>query len=364
MRTTIALALVLVTFSAAAGEAVRLTPEGAEMRDVRLSPDGRTAVFMLNRSGKLGGDVAVLDLTTRELTNLTLAAFPDAVYGEAGEHVQFTPDGAAVVFIHGTEIWRAPLDGGAPTQLTERENATGLLVVPSLDAVLFSSRRSMSPSDLEGKAPEGVAGFVITKLYRLDLKTRKISLFTRDMVADTDKMALLPDGRIVTIAAYGDGTGRYSDRAVTILDLKGRRSRVCGPRFEFPPVYVEGGARLVLMDQVFDEKADAFTYPLTTWNTKTLKGGPNLDLKLPAGDEIGKIWSVPGYRHLVISVGTSERGYRLFRWDPSKKALTPLCSESFGTTGDGVVTPDGARLLFQGGARNVSRGPLMSIPLN
>ena len=361
MRAIVAVMVVFVASSAFAEEPRQLTKGDAGVSDVRLSWDGSKVVYALHRSGQLGGDVCVRDLASGTVTNLTESS-KVPMYSEYGLQAQFAPDGQGVFFLHGGGLFLASLDGKTE-KIELKVEARSILVVPGLDALLFTAESNYNPGDLKGKWPKGVAAMFLEKIFKLDLKTREASLFTGDLVADTGRMAIMPDGRLITIAHYPDKEGSMSGRSISIVDLKGKRRKLCPPIFQFPPVYLKGGRTIVTLDQVMKEGDEDFSYPLKTFDAKSRKKGKGVDLELAKGEEPGAMWSLPGNRDFLVAIGDYDKGYKIYRYDGKKKERTLVVGKLFGTADGGGVTPDGKHLYFTSGSPGTSRGHLWVLDL-
>jgi Tol biopolymer transport system component len=156
----------------------------------------------------------------------------------------------------------------------------------------------------------------------------------------------MPDGRLVTVGGYPDKQDGYSNRFITAIDDKGKRTKTSmGPVFSFEPAYLNGGSTLVVIDQVL--KGDDFVYPLVTWDFATKKRG-TLDITLPKGQMVSWMWSVPDFKSIVMAVGKEGEGYDIYRFDPASKTPVRLTEKKFASCYGGSITPDGKKLLFVG----------------
>ncbi len=338
--------LLMVSLTVHAAEPRALTGTAAGEDFLSISHDGAMLTWLADREGTYDDDVWLFELATGKAVNLT-ASLPEAPGSGRDFMPQFSPDNKAVFFLGGTELWWAPVDGRAPEQLTQDQDVQGFLVVPEKNVVLFSSQRPLDRRDFKKGWPKGAAGIIMTKLYSFDIKTRKVTLFTHDIVSDEPRVRRMADGRFVILSGYDDqGSGDYSDRAIGVIDAKGNRERIgLAAPFSFEPVYLQGGNLLIVKDQVLE--GENFVYPLVTWDLKGKKAG-KLSLPVPPGQEVGATWSVPGYKSLLLTFGSEATGYGLVRYDEQTGAVTRLADKRFKEAWGGAVTADGKRLYFLG----------------
>ena len=107
------------------GNAVPVTDEKREFRNVRLSPDGKRVALVIG-TGSIT-DIWVLDLSAGTLTPVTT--------GGAARTPAWTPDGRSVVYVSTVggraAFWSVPADGGGGvlvTALVLRGVVLGVLV--------------------------------------------------------------------------------------------------------------------------------------------------------------------------------------------------------------------------------------------
>jgi Tol biopolymer transport system component len=340
--------LCLLAGLASAAEPAALTTDHGDKEALTVSWDGRKLAYRVDRAGVLGDDIATLDLKSGESKLLTGSCEKPA-YAEGDWAPTFTLDNQQVVFAQGTELWLAPLDG-TPRQWTKGQEVRGFKVIPKV-GVVFASQRPMSPTDLEGKAPDGVAGFVITKLYRVDTRKEVGTLWTKDMVGDTDRLVSTPDGGLITISHYPSAEGGFDDRTLALLDQKGKRSRIAlASPFLFQPAFFAKGRSFAVVDQVFDEALDEFTYPVVTWDLKKGVQG-KVDIAVPKGSMITNLWTSPDQQSLLLTMGREGRGFDVYRYAFKDKTLVRLTSNNFADIREGKVSPTEDRLYFIAGRK-------------
>jgi Tol biopolymer transport system component len=101
------------------GEPTRLLAENALCSAV--SPNGKTIAFVLRRGGN-SNRIALVSFDGGEIIK-TFAAVPETNPLSNNQNLQWTPDGRAIYYIalnNGvSNIWRQPIDGSPPAQVTQ-----------------------------------------------------------------------------------------------------------------------------------------------------------------------------------------------------------------------------------------------------
>jgi Tol biopolymer transport system component len=129
----------------------QLTPSSNYDFQPVVAPDGRTIVFVSDRSGKL--NLWRIDADGGDLKQLTR--------GDSDRHPQISPDGKWVVYVSPsaragrTTLWKIRLEGGEPVELTQRgiSGRPGIspdgrrIAFPSYDAETNKSSIDIMPFD-------------------------------------------------------------------------------------------------------------------------------------------------------------------------------------------------------------------------
>jgi len=153
-----------------------MTPIGVEgsLWNPKLSPDGRFLVFDWTTS-ETAGDIWVRDLDRGVDTQLTR-------HPKNESQPVWTPDGRAVIFFRGTDLFRISTDGVSEAELIHetKEGANPWSVTPDGRTLLFSTDRGDDTADL----------------WTLDLDTLEARRWL-DRPQSTYRVSLSPDGRWV-----------------------------------------------------------------------------------------------------------------------------------------------------------------------
>jgi hypothetical protein len=150
-----------------------------------FSPDGRKVAFSAMQGGVT--DIFVVDLETRNITNITKDSFAD--YAPT-----WTPDGAAMITttrVSGNEkLFRVEVADGKRTQLTFGTHDEGGAQYLDDNTLVFSST-AVDPN--EAVDPEVAKNGAIYNVWMLDLKSGGLARFT-DAVAGNHSPVVLKGG--------------------------------------------------------------------------------------------------------------------------------------------------------------------------
>ncbi|OFW51442.1 MAG: hypothetical protein A3G77_18080 [Acidobacteria bacterium RIFCSPLOWO2_12_FULL_68_19] len=147
-----------------------------------ISPDGARVAFAALQGGV--GDIFVVDLRTREITNLTKDAFADS-------GPTWSPDGRALVYVarvSGNEkLFRLDLATGQKTQLTFGTHDDSAAQFLDGDTLVFSSTATDPDQSIE---PAVARNGAIYNLWTLGLKTGELRQFTDALGGNTSAVVL------------------------------------------------------------------------------------------------------------------------------------------------------------------------------
>lgn len=138
------------------GGAVTNLSNAPELRETGMlvSPDGRQIAFSLKPKDKGQNDLAVMDVATRKIRNLTHEADPQWDWGA----VAWVDKGRALIadrgFTDGTagEVWRIDVASGKMTRLLAKPKT----LYAASDATADGSRLSVTTNDRTGQAHAGI----------------------------------------------------------------------------------------------------------------------------------------------------------------------------------------------------------------
>jgi hypothetical protein len=162
--------------------------ERIELRDVDdpespdISPDGAKVAFAALQGGV--GDIFVVDLQTREVTNLTKDDFADS-------GPTWSPDGRSIIYvarISGNEkLFRLDVATGQKTQLTFGTHDDSAAQFLDADTLAFSSTATDPNQPIE---PEVARNGNIHNLWTLSLKTGELRQYTDTLGGNTSAVVL------------------------------------------------------------------------------------------------------------------------------------------------------------------------------
>jgi Tol biopolymer transport system component len=147
-----------------------------------ISPDGTKVAFAALQGGV--GDIFVVDLETREVTNVTKDAFADS-------GPTWSPDGRSIVYvarISGNEkLFRLDVATGQKTQLTFGTHDDTSAQFLDADTVVFSSTATDPGQSIE---PEVARNGNIYNIWTLGLKTGELRQYTDTLGGNSSAVVL------------------------------------------------------------------------------------------------------------------------------------------------------------------------------
>ena len=151
-----------------------------------ISPDGRKVAFAGLRDGV--GDIFVLDLATREVTNLTKDEFADS-------GPTWSPDGQSIIYVvrvSGSEkLFRLDVATGQKTQLTFGTHDDSAAQFLDAGTLVFSSTATDPATPIE---PDVARNGTVYNVWTLDLKTGQLNQYT-DALGGNTSVVVLNAGR-------------------------------------------------------------------------------------------------------------------------------------------------------------------------
>ena len=194
-----------------------------------FSPDGKKIAFAALQGGI--GDIFVLDLATKQITNVTKDSF-----GDAGP--TWTPDGKSLMYVArvsgNDKIFRLDLDTGKKTQITfgTHDDAAPQFLDP--DTLLFSSTATDPAQPID---PEVARNGNIYNVWTLNLKSGELRQFT-DAVGGNTSAVVVKNGnaqpRIAFISYYkSDWELHMLDRRDPIVTAQVSDFGAPGPIIDF-----------------------------------------------------------------------------------------------------------------------------------
>ena len=175
-----------------------------------VSPDGKKVVFSALQLGT--SDIFVIDLATREITNLTKDAFADA-------GPTWSPDGSYIVYmarISGNEkLFRLDLATGQKTQLTFGTHDDAAAQFLDADTLMFPSTATNPSQPVD---PDVARNGNIFNIWTLSLKTGELRQYTDTIGGNTSAVVLPRGSQGPQMAFIGYYKGAYELHALERRD--------------------------------------------------------------------------------------------------------------------------------------------------
>jgi hypothetical protein len=135
-----------------------------------ISPDGRRVVFAALQGGT--GDLFIVDLVTKEVTNVTKDEFADS-------GPTWSPDGKSIIYIarvsQNEKLFRLDLDTGKKTQITFGTHDDGTAKFLDADTIVFASTATDPAKPID---PELARNGEVYNIWTLGLKTGELRQYT------------------------------------------------------------------------------------------------------------------------------------------------------------------------------------------
>ena len=150
-----------------------------------LSPDGRRVVFAALQGGT--GDIFMMDLQTKQITNLTKDDF-----GDSGP--TWSPDGRYIVYVarvsQAEKLFRLDIDTGKKTQLTfgTHDDAAAQFLDP--DTLVFPSTATDPSQPID---PDVARNGMVYNIWTLNMKSGELRQFT-DALGGNVSPVVINDG--------------------------------------------------------------------------------------------------------------------------------------------------------------------------
>ncbi|MBI3047908.1 MAG: PD40 domain-containing protein [Acidobacteria bacterium] len=195
-----------------------------------ISPDGTRVAFAALQGGV--GDIFLVDLRSREVTNLTKDAFADS-------GPTWSPDGRSIVYvarISGNEkLFRLDVATGQKTQLTFGTHDDSAAQFLDNDTLVFSSTATDPNQPIE---PEVARNGNIYNVWTLSLKTGELRQYTDALGGNTSAVVLRGDPkqepRIAFVSYYkGEYELHVLDRREPIVTAASSDFGAPGPIIDF-----------------------------------------------------------------------------------------------------------------------------------
>ena len=194
-----------------------------------ISTDGRRVVFAALEGGV--GDIFMLDLQTRAVTNLTKDAF-----GDAGP--TWSPDGKFIVYVarvSGNEkLFRLDIDTLKKTQITFGTHDDSAAQFVDQDTIIFSSTATNPSQPID---PDVARNGQIYNIWTLSLKNGELRQYTDAMSGNTTPILLRRGNDVPQMAFIGYYKGDYElhalDRRDPIITAASSDFGAPGPVIDF-----------------------------------------------------------------------------------------------------------------------------------
>ena len=138
-----------------------------------ISPDGRRIAFAALQGGT--GDIFIIDLATKEVTNVTKDEFADSA-------PTWSPDGKSIIYIarvsQNEKLFRLDLDSGKKTQITFGTHDDGTAKFLDDETIVFASTATDPAKPID---PEVARNGNIYNIWTLGLKTGELRQYTDAM---------------------------------------------------------------------------------------------------------------------------------------------------------------------------------------
>jgi len=194
-----------------------------------ISPDGTKVAFAALQGGV--GDIWVVDLASREVTNLTKDGFADS-------GPTWSPDGRSIVYVarvSGNEkLFRLDVATGQKTQLTFGTHDDSAAQFLDAETLVFSSTATDPAQPAE---PEVARNGNIYNIWTLNLKTGQLRQYTDALGGNTSAVVLNAGRAEPRIAFVGYYKGEYElhvlDRRDPIVTASSSDFGAPGPIIDF-----------------------------------------------------------------------------------------------------------------------------------
>ncbi len=135
-----------------------------------ISPEGRRVAFAALQNGL--GDIFVIDLATKEVTNVTKDEFADSA-------PTWSPDGRSIIYVarvsQNEKLFRVDLETGRKTQLTFGTHDDGAAKFLDADTIVFASTATDPTKPID---PDIARNGNIYNVWTLGLKTGELRQYT------------------------------------------------------------------------------------------------------------------------------------------------------------------------------------------
>ena len=135
-----------------------------------ISPDGRRVAFAAQQGGT--GDIFIVDLVSREVTNVTKDEFADSA-------PTWSPDGRSLIYrariSQNEKLFRLDLESGRKTQLTFGTHDDGTAKFMDADTIVFASTATDPTNPID---PEVARNGDVFNIWTLSLKTGELRQYT------------------------------------------------------------------------------------------------------------------------------------------------------------------------------------------